>query len=272
MPALKDSPQIVGGEQEQEQTIYASGDYVYLNAGQRQGVKEGQAYHIIRPRGGPAKTHREKKGYLGVFVQEIGELRVIRAKENVSVAQITFACDSAILGDFLAGVPDRVSPEPRAGVSFDRFGDSSGKATGRVMMAKDGRETIATGDVIYVDIGDEDRAVAGDYLTIYRHVGKGNLDVNVYDLAVQNREEFSSEKYRGGGLSIQAPRAGELKGEDGLFRHGSVSSSQVKSKRPELLRKVVGQAMIINVQVRTATAVVMSVAQEVHTGDFVELR
>jgi hypothetical protein len=272
MPALKNLPQIVGGEQEQEQTIYATGDFVYLDAGQKQGISEGQSFHIIRPRGGPTRVHREKKGYLGVFVQEVGELRVIRVKENVSIAQITFACDTTLLGDFLTGVPDRVSPEQRTGVSFDRFGDPSGKAVGRVMMARDGKETVATGDIIYVDIGDEDKAVAGDYLTIYREVGTGNLNVKVYDLASQAREGFASEQYRGGELSMQARRGKELKGEDSLFRHEGFTLSQIENKRPQLPRKIVGEAMIINVQVRTATAVIMSSAQEIHTGDFVQLK
>jgi hypothetical protein len=37
-------------------------------------------------------------------------------------------------------------------------------------------------------------------------------------------------------------------------------------------RKVVAEAMIINVQVRTATAIIVRAAQEVHTGDFVEIK
>lgn len=272
MPVLNNLPQIVGGEQEQEKTIYAGGDYVYLDSGARQGITVGQRFQIIRPRSGPSKAYRQKKGYLGVFIQEIGELQVVRVKQDVSVAQITFSCGSAQLGDFLTGVPDRFVPEPRTEVSFDRFADPSGKPIGRVMMTRDGRETLATGDVIYVDLGAEDNAAPGDYLTIFREVGTGNLNVPVYDLASQAHDGFASDRYRGGELSIQAPRARQLKGEEGLFRQSSVTSSQIKSKRPTTPRKIVGEAMIINLQVRTATAVVMNVAQEVHTGDFVEIR
>jgi hypothetical protein len=37
-------------------------------------------------------------------------------------------------------------------------------------------------------------------------------------------------------------------------------------------RKVVGEAMIVNVQERTATAVIVRSVQEIHTGDYVQLK
>ena len=38
------------------------------------------------------------------------------------------------------------------------------------------------------------------------------------------------------------------------------------------IRKVVGELMIINVKERTATAVITRTAQEIHTGDWVEVQ
>jgi hypothetical protein len=46
----------------------------------------------------------------------------------------------------------------------------------------------------------------------------------------------------------------------------------VKKRRPDDLRKVVGEMVILNVQQRTATAIITRTAQEVHTGDHVELQ
>jgi hypothetical protein len=37
-------------------------------------------------------------------------------------------------------------------------------------------------------------------------------------------------------------------------------------------RKIVGEMVVLNVQARTATAVITRVAQEIHTGDFVEVK
>jgi len=273
LPPLNGLPQIVGGEQEQERRIYATGDIVYIDAGAQQGIKEGQEFHVIRPRGFVERVYRKKKGNLGVFVQEIGQLRVIRVKERVSVAQVAFACDSLLLGDLLTGVPDRVTPGMDRSVVIDRFSDHNGKPTGRVIMTRDGREMVAVGDLIYVDIGAEDQAMPGDYLTIYRKVGTGNLGVITNEeLARRSDTGFGSEKFRGGTFSQQAQRSKDVKDEPGQYRHSPIKTTEIKNKRPEMPRKVVGEAMILNVQVRTATAIIMRTAQEVHTGDYVEIK
>ncbi len=273
LPPLNGLPQVVGGEQEQEKRVYATGDIVYIDAGSQQGVHEGQEFHVIRPRGWVERVYRQKKGNLGVFVQEIGQLRVIRVKSNVSVAQVTFSCDPLLLGDLLTGVPDRTSPEIRTGFSLERFSDPNGKPTGRVMMARDGREMVARGDLIYIDIGAEDKAVAGDYVTIYRKVGTGNLGViKNEELARRSDTGFGSEKYRGGTFSMQAQRSKDVKDEPGQYRHSPIKTTEIKNKRPEMPRKIVGEAVLVNVQARTATAMIVHSAQEVHTGDFVEIK
>jgi len=46
----------------------------------------------------------------------------------------------------------------------------------------------------------------------------------------------------------------------------------VKRHRPPVPRKVVGEMVILGVQERTATAIITRVAQEVHTGDYVEIQ
>ena len=110
LPPLKGIPEIVGAEEEQDKHIYSTGDYVYLNSGSGQGVKEGQEFHIVRPRGDDFRVFgqtAETRGSFGIFFQEVGELRVVRVKNEVSVAQITFACEAIHLGDLLTGMPDR---------------------------------------------------------------------------------------------------------------------------------------------------------------------
>lgn len=274
LPPLKGSPQIVGGENEQEKYIYATGDFVYINSGSRDGVREGQEFHIIRPRGDELHVKGyggESRGSLGIFFQDVGQLRVVKVKDEVSVAQIDFSCDGALLGDLLTGVPDRVSPTLIPGAPFDRFDAPTGKASGRILMAKDGREMVATGDTIYIDLGGDDKLVPGDTVTIYRKLGTGHLNVKTFDLAQNSQRGFASEQYRGGGLSIQAQRARDRKGS-GLYRHPATTSDRIKDDRPAMPRKVVGEAVIINVQVGTATAVITTVVQEVHPGDYVEVR
>jgi hypothetical protein len=44
------------------------------------------------------------------------------------------------------------------------------------------------------------------------------------------------------------------------------------SRRPSMPRKIVGEVVIISVEQRTAAAVITRYAQEIHTGDFVEVQ
>ncbi|HEX5966329.1 MAG TPA: hypothetical protein VFY51_10380 [Pyrinomonadaceae bacterium] len=270
------TPEIVGAEEEQEQRTFADGDIVYLNAGSRQGVKEGQTFQIIRPRGDVKGVHRKKIGFLGTYVQEVGQLRVFKVREETSVAKITFTCDAALLGDLLVDLPLRESPLQRPEGNFDRFADPSGKQVGRLMMAKDNRELLTKNDIVYIDLGGEDNVKRGDYLTIYRPLGTGNLTrVDNEEMARNRATGFQSDRYRGGGIGNQAQRAKDetaFVNTHGRYRYRPITSREVKNNRPDMPRKIVGEMVIIEVQSRTATAIITRVANEVHTGDWVEIQ
>ena len=273
---LSHMPEIVGAEEEQEQRTYADGDIVYLNAGSQQGIKEGQNFQIIRPRGDVKGVHKQKRGFLGTYIQEIGQLQVLKVRENTSAAQITFTCDAALLGDLLAPVPDRESPLQRAADDLDRFADPTGKQAGILMMAKDNREMVTRNDIVYIDLGSEDQIKRGDYLTIYRPLGTGNVTRVDNEESARNRATgFQSNRYRGGGFSNQASRAKDttaFRDTEGRYRYKPITSREVKRHRPLMPRKIVGEMVIIDVQTRTATAIITRAASEVHTGDWVEIQ
>jgi len=273
---LSHMPEIVGAEEEQEQRTYADGDIVYLNAGSQQGIKEGQNFQIIRPRGDVKGVHKQKRGFLGTYIQEIGQLQVFKVRENTSAAQITFTCDAALLGDLLAPVPDRESPLQRAVDDLDRFADPTGKQAGILMMAKDNREMVTRNDIVYIDLGSEDQIKRGDYLTIYRPLGTGNVTRVDNEESARNRATgFQSDRYRGGGFSNQASRAKDstaFRDTEGRYRYRPITSREVKRHRPLMPRKIDGEMVIIDVQTRTATAIITRAASEVHTGDWVEIQ
>jgi hypothetical protein len=268
---VQGSLEIVGSEQEQDRHYYGQGDYVYLDGGAQQGVRVGQEFSIIRPRGQFSSKWSRKKGKLGVYVQELGQLRVVRVKERVSVALIVESCETALLGDLLKPVAQRVSPTQRAETGpLERFSEPSGKQAGRIVFARDSREAISKDYVVYIDLGTEDNIKAGDYFTIYRPVGAGNLTHNGdEELAVNARDGFESRKYQGGKFSNKASR---VKDPNGSLKSQTLKTPEIKESRPALPRKVVGELVVLNVQSRTATAVITRVAQEIHTGDFVELQ
>jgi hypothetical protein len=269
-------PEIVGALEENEQRRFTDGEVVYMNAGSQQGIREGQTFQIIRPRGDVKGVHREKRGFLGTYIQEIGQLKTFKVRENTSAAQIIFTCDTAQLGDLLAPVPDRESPLQRAEANLDLFADPTGKQTGRLMMAQDNREMITRNDIVYIDLGSEDQVKPGDYLTVYRPLGTGNITTFDNEEMARNRASgFQSESFRGGGMGSQANRAKAetaVVKDEGRYRYRPITTREVKRHRPLMPRKIVGEIVIIDVQMRTATAIITRVAGEVHTGDWVEIQ
>ncbi len=273
---LPQMPEIVGALDEQEQRTYADGDVVYLNYGSQQGIKEGQTFQIIRPRSTVKGVHKQKKGFLGIYIQEVGQLEVFRVYERTSAAKITFSCDAALLGDLLAPIPVRELPLQRAAGNVDRYADPSGKQTGRLVMAKNNREMVTSNDVVYIDLGGEDQVKPGDYLTIYRPLGTGNLTrVDNEEMARNRATGFQGDRFRGGGFSNQASRAKDstaFVNTEGLYRYRPITSKEVKDHRPLMPRKIVGEMVVVDVQSRTATAIITRVTGEVHTGDWVEIQ
>ena len=274
---LPQMPQVVGAEQEQEQRMFADGDIVYINAGSRQGITEGQNFQLIRPRGDVKGVHRVKKGFLGTYIQEVGQLQVFKVGENTSAAQITSSCGNMVmLGDLLTQIPDRDSPLQQPETNIERFVDPTKKQVGRLMMAKDTREMMTRNDVVYIDLGAEDNVKAGDYLTIYRPLGTGNITRVDNEEMGRNRDSgFQSDRFRGGGFSNSGMRAKDATAftdADGHYRYRPITSREVKNHRPLMPRKIIGEMVIIDVQTRTATAIITRTVGEVHTGDWVEMR
>ena len=261
--------QIVGAEEERERRVFGEGDLVFVDAGAQGGVRVGQEFSVVRPRGRFRSKFSRKGGALGVYTQEVGRLRVVRVRDRVSVARVTLACSDVLLGDLLRLAAARPVPEARAEVSLDRFAEPTGKATGRIVLARDGREMVSRDQIVFIDLGGEDGVKAGDYLTVFRPENHGTI-VEYGDENVANaRRGFESDEFRGGKHSIQAQRVEDVGGSE--FGE-TVKTPSLKRRRPAPPRKVVGEIVVLHVEGRTATAVVTRVAQEIHTGDAVEVQ
>lgn len=257
---------IVGGSEEQERFNYAQNDVVYVNMGSNRGVNVGDVLSVVRPRG-KVETRWTNKEDLGFLVQEVGALEIIRVKGDVSVAKIRTSCDSFLLGDLVQPMPQRTSPMFENRGPLDLYAGPSGKATGRLFLARDGQETLTRDQVVYIDLGAEDNVQVGDRLTVFRPLGKGGVSDRDLDESASARDEgFQSRAFRGGKFSNQTAR----KSGD-RARGRVVTTGKAKDDRPAI-RKIVGEMVILNVKEKTATAVITRTAQEIHTGDWVELQ
>jgi hypothetical protein len=262
------SGQVVGGVNEVERREFGQGDLVYIDAGSQSGAREGQEFTVTRPRG-RFSSKFSKKGALGVFTQEVGRLRVVRVRDRVSVAEVTRACSDLLLGDLLRPYAPREVPPARAEGVLDIFAEPTGKQTGRIVMSRDGHESVTRDDVVYIDLGAEDNIKVGDYLTVFRPKGHGTIVHFGDELTANARRGYQSEELRGGAFSNQAQR---VRDTDGSKYGETVKTPPIKRRRPPVPRKVVGEIVVLRVEGRTATAVVTRVAQEIHTGDAVELQ
>jgi len=264
--AMATGNRIIGGSSEAETYNYDEKDFLYINMGTDKGVNVGDTFAVVRPRG-EVNSRWSNKTDLGYYVQELGMVEVVRVKSDHSVVRVKVSCDSIHVGDIVQLTAKRVSPIANVGRQLDQFADPSGKARGRILMSRDGAEMLGRDFIAYVDLGMDDNTQIGDRLTVYRPLGKGNITQTPQKEAVSARDEsFQSDVYRGGKFSNQAQRRDGDKAEGRV-----VTSFEAKQNRPEL-RKVVGEAVVLNVKERTATIVITKTAQEVHTGDWVEIQ
>ncbi len=262
--------EIVGAQQEQEQRVFAEGDYLFIAGGAQQGLRAGQELSVVRPRGQFRTTLSAKRGSLGIFTQEVGRVRVVELRGEVAVALVNQSCDSILLGDLLRAVPQRVAATRRPEANLERFANPTGRATGRIVLARDAREMISKDQVVFIDLGAEDNVKAGDYLTIFRPTGTGNITrFRDKEITSNSKPHFESERFRGGKFSNQSQRVRDPQGD---ASSEAVNTPEIKERRPAMPRKVVGEIVVLSVQARTATAVITRVSQEVHTGDYVEMQ
>lgn len=263
---IETSNRLVGAVEEQELFNYAQNDVVYLNIGSSKGARVGDTFSVVRPKG-KVETRWTSKGDLGFYVQEVGLVELIRVKNEVSVAKVKMSCDSMMLGDLVQPMPQRSSPMHQARGPLDRYADPSGKAVGRLFMARDGQEAITRDQIVYIDLGADNNVRVGDYLTVFRPLGKGHLFISDEKETTSARDEgYQSRVYRGGKFSNQAAR------KSGDQARGKVVTTEAaKAGRPDI-RKIVGEILVLNVKEKTATAVITRTAQEIHTGDWVELQ
>ena len=91
--------EISSSERIEYQDQYSEGEIVYINGGSAQGVEAGDQFfimHLVRP-----LNHPVSSSYLGTVYTQVGQLKVLFAQENTSIAEITYACDPVLIGDVL---------------------------------------------------------------------------------------------------------------------------------------------------------------------------
>jgi hypothetical protein len=157
---------IASSERIEFQDQYSEGEIVYIDGGVAQGVQAGDRFfilHRIRP-----LNHPVSSSHLGIVYSQVGQLKVLCAQENSSIAEITYACDPIVIGDVLKPfkpipVPLVIDPDPT-----DRCDEPNGKPTGYITYNRDDQIDLGTYWLVFLDLGAAEGLYPGTFATVFR--------------------------------------------------------------------------------------------------------
>jgi hypothetical protein len=146
-----------------------SGDRVLVDAGANKNLQVGAQLTVFRPT--TAVPHPTTKQALGPMVATVGTAIVVSVQPTTALLQITKAFEEIMVGDQVKpfvpppplDTPETLSARPRA-------------ITGLVVATKDQKFVVATGDIVYLDRGEQHGVVLGDRFDVLQeHRGVRHL-------------------------------------------------------------------------------------------------
>ena len=150
---------VAGGQDSSTRRNYAPGDLVTINAGSTNGITVGQEFFARRVlRNGAATKSSEP-----VMIRTAGWLRVYAVDDTMSLATITYACDSIEVGDYLETftLPVPVVPNPdKPKAERDNYA--------RVLLGNDRRSSFGRGDFFTINRGSNEGLKVGAQFVVYR--------------------------------------------------------------------------------------------------------
>jgi LysM repeat protein len=161
------------------------GDIVYVDAGRAAGLAPGQVLVAVEP----AKVIRDpdNRDVLGQFHRYLGQVRVLTALDDRSIAEVIQSCEGMHTGARMklfepepVPLARRHLPRP---VNDPTLNDLSNAP--RIVHADEGMFTLGQDHVVFLDRGESDDIYPGDQFTIYRTArNEGGLPIAVGQLGV----------------------------------------------------------------------------------------
>ena len=246
---------MAGGLESPNTTKFAKNDLVFL-AGS--GYQTGQQYEIVRELQDPnryelfAGQHSMLKA-MGQPYSELGRVRIVDIRGKMAVGHVEFSCEPMVPGDFAIPFAEKPAVAFHAPQRFDRLMPSNGKASGRIVLAKDFDLLLGTGSKIYMNVGANQGVKVGDYLRAVRTY-EGDLRDPVDSLSFKASATEDTQKFP---ASIEGHMFTRTKGP--------------AVKVADMPRRAMGEIVVINVTPTTATGMLVFALEDVHVGDQVEL-
>jgi hypothetical protein len=235
---------VISGEQSVIKLTFSGGDYVYINHGMNQGVREGDLFSVVRAeydanRVNWFKWQPKLLKAMGESYVDVGQLKVVKVQAKTATAQVTFSCRPMQRGDtVLAYQPRPVGPFKDPG-KFDHFAPVSGKPVAMIVAAKDWAQSVGQRNTVYVNLGTSQGVKLGDYFRIFRHQGS-------------RAETAPVEK-------------------DYQYKLFGFGSAPQRYEWNDLPREILGEGIVLNVSKNSSTVLITYSSSEMYAGDYVEV-
>jgi hypothetical protein len=158
---------VVSAEKEKNQTFFMLGDIVYIDIGEKDGVRAGMEFTTVRPQHVVNQWNSEIDVAGRIYLTP-SRLRVICAQERSSIAEIAYGCFDTQIGDFI--VPFEPVPVPlvRRTQMVTLCDVPNGKVIGHIVETRGFVTPVAAHSAVFLDLGEADGLNPGDFLTVYR--------------------------------------------------------------------------------------------------------
>jgi hypothetical protein len=235
---------LISGEESNSKIIFTLRDIVYISKGSSQGVHVGDRYSVYREDSDPLdvqwfKWQNKLMKAMGKLYVDAGQLKVVSVQPNVSIAEVTFACDMLQRGDFVRPWQERPTPPFKPAEKFDPYAPVNGKSVGMIVVGKYFSQVYGKLQTVYVNLGTNQGVNVGDYMRIFRYQGGGVQTVS-------NFEDFQYKMYGFG-------------------------STPVAYKWNDLPREMLGEGIVINVSPNSSTMLITLSRSDIYAGDYVEI-
>jgi hypothetical protein len=246
---------VAGGLDTPGTTNYGDSEIVYLTG---KGYELGKRYTIVRELRDPNRyeTYTGQFAMLKMMGQpysELGIVRVVDTRSKSAIAKVEFSCSPILPGDLATPFVERANfGGPRA-MRFDRFAPHNGKASGRIVLARDFDTELGSGSKVYLNLGANQGIKPGDYFRAVRS----------YEADLHNPVDS---------LSFKASTEDDTQAKPPSIEKGMFDGSKGPSIHvADLPRRAVGEIVVLSTTPTTSTGMIVFAAEDVHIGDVVEL-
>ena len=152
---------VTGGQDSYVRRIHGPGDLVVLNKGTDDGLKIGEEFYVRRVSApGQGKISRENPA----TVRTAGWIKVYAVDPKMSLATVTYACDTIEIDDYLEPF---VLPQTPAASETRNKPEKNNYA--HVMSGADRRRSFGKGDYFVLDRGTDQGIKPGSQFVVYRN-------------------------------------------------------------------------------------------------------